>query len=89
MIKVRFEDVPTTKWSAEFGPFEFVQLTYNELRVALTGKDAHEFAVFRNGYWTINDDPKMHAYTDVVIFSCDPVVINNPIAPVTINNQFS
>lgn len=76
MLKIRFEHVPQGKMSAEFGPFEFVQLTYESLRLSPNGAFFAEYDVNEN-HWTItNADNAVsvtahdvaQTWTDVVIF---------------------
>lgn len=65
-VMIRFECGSEERFSQEFGPFEFVQLTYLELRV---GPDGDTFAVYdedRNR-WVLNDDD-LDTYSDVVIY---------------------
>jgi hypothetical protein len=59
---VRFEHVPEGRMTDDLGPFEWVQLTYNELRVS---PDGGEFAVFAFGHWRPKDGG---IYTDIVIW---------------------
>ena len=67
MIKFRFENGRTDQWSEDFGPFEFVQLTYEDLRV---GPDGESFATMNgNAEWTIDQDESGTVYSDVIIWS--------------------
>lgn len=64
-VMVRFECGKEDRWSREYGPFDFVQLTYMELRV---GPDGDPFAYYRvgEGMWVLLGEDVM--YSDVVIF---------------------
>ena len=65
-VFVRFECGSEDRMSGEYGPFPFVQLTYNELRV---GPDDDGFAYFggADGFWRVGDGKER--WSDVVIGS--------------------
>lgn len=69
MQKIRLENVPDCIWSDEYGPFEFVQITYDVLRVAEQSKDAEDLAFYHKGLWHLCSDLTGQKYTDVVIIS--------------------
>ena len=48
--------------SETFGPYDFVQLTYDALRVGPDGD--RELATFRDGIWTTDDN---RIWSDVII----------------------
>ena len=62
---IRMENIPDALMSEDFGPFEYAQLTYSELRVS---PDGESFAFYRNGYWYLVNDETATPYTDVVIW---------------------
>lgn len=57
---VRFESVVEERWSKEYGPFEWVQLTYDILRLPQDGLDFAYFTDQGDGYkyWQITDHPR-------------------------------
>ena len=67
MLTVRFEDrfegTKTDRASLEYGPYPFVQLTYDALCV---GPDGEALAIYNGDSWRVlgSDEP---AYSDVVI----------------------
>lgn len=72
-IKVRFERGQQDKQSQEFGPFEFVQLTYEGLRIA---PDGEWLANYTDGFWRLTDesvksisaDDLQQEWSDVIIY---------------------
>ena len=66
MVKIRFERGQEDKVSEEYGPFPFVQLTYDSLRV---GPDGDEFAAYDpEGYWFREGFRDMEKWSDVIIY---------------------
>jgi hypothetical protein len=65
-VMVRFECGQEDRWSEEYGPFEFVQLTYGELR---TGPDGESFAYYEKGEWKIIGDDSGVWYSDVIVWT--------------------
>jgi hypothetical protein len=65
-VMVRFETGQEDRISQEYGPFPFVQLTYNWLRVGPDGDDL-AFFDFEEGDWLPNAEPAVK-YSDVVIY---------------------
>ena len=65
-IFVRFEYGQQDRISADYGPFPFVQLTYDALRV---GPNGDELASFdgHNGTWFIL--PELSEWSDIIIYS--------------------
>ena len=65
-VMVRFETGQEERISQEYGPFPFVQLTYNWLRV---GPDGADLAVFdrETQDWLPDAEPTVK-YSDVVIY---------------------
>lgn len=64
MVYLRFECGQEDRTSPEYGPFPFVQLTYDEVRV---GPDGDSFASFSTeGEWRTLQDPDW--YSDVMIY---------------------
>lgn len=62
---VRFERCQQDRVSKEMGPFPFVQLTYDLLRV---GPEGEEIASFTSGFWTrvgYAEEP----WSDVIIYA--------------------
>ena len=53
MVKIRFERGQQDKQSREFGPFDFVQLTYEGLRIA---PDGDWLANYTDGFWRLTDE---------------------------------
>lgn len=39
----------------EFGPFDYVQWTYDMIRVGLGGKDDDAFGWYEDGLWMVNE----------------------------------
>jgi hypothetical protein len=64
-VMIRFENVHTDQ-IREVGPFEFVQLTYADLRV---GPDGDEYASNRAGDWVIDGDQSV--WSDIIIHAAD------------------
>ena len=64
-IFIVFTDVPTDALSPEYGPYPFVQLTCDLLRV---GPDGDILATFRGGGWCIEGDDPSNYYSDVEIY---------------------
>ena len=66
MLNIRFECVSEDRVSPPYGPFEYVQLTYNMLRV---NPDGMEFAfIDSDGRWRLQGEGNGRDYwTDVVI----------------------
>jgi hypothetical protein len=70
---IRFERGQYDKWSQEFGPFEFVQLTYEGLRIA---PDGDWLANYTEGFWrltneavkTITAEELQQEWSDVIIY---------------------
>jgi hypothetical protein len=50
MVKIKFERGQHDKWSQEFGPYEFAQLTYEGLRI---GPDGAWLANYVDGFWRL------------------------------------
>lgn len=61
---IRFEHIPEGRMSEDLGPVEWVQLTYDELRVS---PDGESYAIYHDGYWWPVNEPEV-PYTDVVIW---------------------
>jgi hypothetical protein len=70
MISVRFERGQNDNVSSVYGPFPFVQLTYEELRV---GPEGLTLAIYFNGWWKIQrgGDEGLQNWSDVVIASSE------------------
>ena len=66
MIKIRFECGLEDRWSPDYGPFDYAQITYDTLRV---GPDGADFAFYdpEKGEWTQGDSSEW--YSDIVIWS--------------------
>jgi hypothetical protein len=63
VLYVRFEHRQEDRMSEKYGPFPFVQLTYDGLRV---GEDGDEWlGEYENGLWHCTRDGQ--SYTDIVI----------------------
>lgn len=60
---IRFERSKSDEVSEVYGPFDFVQLTYELLRV---GPDGDEFAHYSNGWWQVIADQS--EWSDVIIY---------------------
>jgi hypothetical protein len=76
-VSLRFECGREDRIGRLHGPFEFVQLTYNSLRV---GPDGHFFASYHEGDWGFDDEAPRHGvkpeemgekWSDIVIFQAD------------------
>lgn len=74
LILVQFERGQEDKWSQEFGPFEFVQLTYEGLRISPNGD---WLANYIDGFWKLTDvtiktvtlDELTQDWSDVIIYT--------------------
>lgn len=67
-VVVKFECGMEDRESEGFGPYDWVQLTYNSLRVS--NPEDKELALFDDGYWILTDLAGKHAgqyFSDVVI----------------------
>lgn len=67
-IYVRFETGMFDRISKEYGPFEFVQITYGTLRVSTPDDVANEFAYYneQDNEWWITD-PKYCARNGMAV----------------------
>mgnify|MGYP001611948225 FL=1 len=71
-VMIRFEHGYEGRISKEYGPFPFVQLTYELLRV---GPDGEDFAIY-DGTWhlttsSLDENPDPEIWSDVIIYSFD------------------
>lgn len=76
-VKIRFECGRDDRISHVYGPFEFVQLTYNYLRV---GPDGDELAYYMDEEWRFTPAAPEHGivakdaaglWSDVIIYTAD------------------
>lgn len=69
-VMVRFEDGQHDAVSKEYGPYPFVQLTYESLRV---GPDGDWLAVYQLGKWHLDSQKSQEEgylyFSDVVIYA--------------------
>jgi hypothetical protein len=66
-VKIRFENGQKDLISETYGPFEFLQATYDSLRISPDGDFMAEFV---DGFWRL--DPQYNderEYSDFVIFA--------------------
>lgn len=63
-VKIRFERGQEDRVSQDYGPYPFVQLTYEDLRV---GPDGEHLASLLDGYWHIGASIE-EGWSDVVIW---------------------
>lgn len=61
-ITVQFETGQEDRQSAVHGPYEFVQLTYGDLRVGVDGEKT--LATHEDGWWVTDDGQK---WSDVIL----------------------
>lgn len=65
MLTVQFVDLRTDRHSKLYGPYEFCQITYPDIRV---GENGDEFiGCYDNGEWYENETKQR--YSDVIIAS--------------------
>jgi hypothetical protein len=70
---VRFENGQEGRVSRTFGPYPFVQLTYEHLKVEVPG-DIKHLAYFDNDYWWLSDGDsgeypdEYGGFSDVIIY---------------------
>jgi hypothetical protein len=64
---IRFECGQEDRISDEFGPFDFVQLTYNTLRVSPNGDELAHYADTPNE-WRLWEHADQNWYSDVIIY---------------------
>lgn len=56
MVTIEFFNFASGRHSPLYGPYEFVQVTYNSVRV---GPDGDDFiAQYTHGYWMTEDDQR-------------------------------
>lgn len=64
---VRFECPYQDIISSEYGPYEFVQITKDELIVGHNAELTDTLACYKNGYWHVFDIPNKK-FNNIVIF---------------------
>jgi hypothetical protein len=66
-VTVQLVNVPEGRETEVYGPYDFVQMTYGDLRVLEHGDDETLFlAHMRKGRWVMNNNSEKE-FTDVVI----------------------
>lgn len=69
-LMIRFECGQEDRVSSDYGPFEFVQLTYESLRI---GPDGEQFATYCHGNWRLDDGRyrpgEAGPWSDVIIYA--------------------
>ena len=64
---VQFEHGQENRFSEKLGPFEFVQLTYADIRVGKDGETQELGCIGEDGYWYLSSSGSGPYFTDVII----------------------